>query len=145
MAQEGADPREEETPEVPVNPVSRPGDLWCLGPHRVLCGDATDEAAVAHLLDGIVPHLMVTDPPYGVNYDPSWRNASGASQTSRTGTVMNDDRADWRQAWTLFPGDVTYVWHGALHAAVVAESLKPFDDDPGNINSREEGSCDTDH
>ena len=47
----------------------------------------------------------------------------GASQTRRTGTVMNDDRADWRQAWALFPGEVAYVWHGALHATIVADSL----------------------
>jgi DNA modification methylase len=41
-----------------------------------------------------------------------------------TGKVLNDDRADWREAWALFPGDVAYVWHGALHAATVAESLE---------------------
>jgi DNA modification methylase len=66
---------------------------------------------------------MVTDPPYGVEYDPAWRNRAGLSTTQRTGKVANDDRADWRQAWALFPGDVAYVWHGALHAATVAESL----------------------
>ena len=37
--------------------------------------------------------------------------------------MLNDDRADWREAWALFPGDVAYVWHGALHAATVANSL----------------------
>ena len=57
------DPREEETPEPPADPVSRPGDLWLLGPHRLLCGSATDPAAVARLLDGVEPHLMTTDPP----------------------------------------------------------------------------------
>ena len=66
---------------------------------------------------------MVTDPPYGVEYDPAWRNRSGASRTDRIGTVLNDDRADWREAWALFPGAVAYVWHGALHAGTVAESL----------------------
>jgi hypothetical protein len=66
---------------------------------------------------------MVTDPPYGVEYDPLWRNEAGAAKTKRTGKVLNDDRADWREAWALFPGDVAYVWHGALHAATVAESL----------------------
>ncbi|GGJ44608.1 DNA-methyltransferase [Neoroseomonas lacus] len=66
---------------------------------------------------------MVTDPPYGVAYDPEWRNMAGVSTTRRTGKVENDDRADWREAWALFPGDVAYVWHGALHATTVAESL----------------------
>ncbi len=123
LALDKADPREEETPEPPAQPVSRPGDLWCLGPHRLLCGDATSEADVARLLGDVRPHLMVTDPPYGVDYDPDWRNRAGASETKRTGKVMNDDRADWRDAWALFPGDVAYVWHGALHATTVAESL----------------------
>jgi DNA modification methylase len=117
------DPREEEVPLVPLVPVSRPGDLWQLGPHRLLCGDATSAADVTRLLAGIVPHLMVTDPPYGVNYDPAWRNAVGLSETKRVGKVANDDRADWRAAWALFPGEVAYVWHGALHAGEVADSL----------------------
>ncbi|QQA41508.1 site-specific DNA-methyltransferase [Pelagovum pacificum] len=119
QAQDG----EEVTPDPPTNPVSRIGDLWLLGQHRLLCGDATSKADVDRLLDGVTPHLMVTDPPYGVNYDPAWRNETGASKTRRTGKVANDDRADWREAWALFPGDVAYVWHGALHATTVANSL----------------------
>jgi DNA modification methylase len=117
------DPREEATPEPPAVPVSRPGELWLLGNHRLLCGSSTEPADVARLLGGVRPHLMVTDPPFGVNYDPAWRNRAGASTTRRTGTVLNDDRADWREAWALFPGEVAYVWHGALNATTVAESL----------------------
>jgi DNA modification methylase len=66
---------------------------------------------------------MVTDPPYGVRYDPAWRNRAGLGASKRVGTVENDHRADWREAWALFPGEVAYVWHGALHAPTVAESL----------------------
>jgi DNA modification methylase len=111
-------------PEPPANPVSRPGDVWCLGGrHRLVCGDSTDAQTVKRALNGVRPHLMVTDPPYGVEYDPAWRNRAGISATRRTGTVENDHRADWREAWALFPGDVAYVWHGALHAPTVAESL----------------------
>ena len=122
-ALDGIEGTEERTPEPPVDPVSRPGDLWVLGDHRLLCGDSTRADDVERLLDGALPHLMVTDPPYGVDYDPAWRNGAGASQTKRTGKVLNDDRADWRETWALFPGDVAYVWHGALHATTVAESL----------------------
>jgi DNA modification methylase len=118
---------EDEVPETPVDPVSRPGDLWLLGPHRLLCGDSTVATDVARVLNGVTPLLMVSDPPYGVEYDPSWRNKAGAASTRRTGKVLNDDRADWREAWALFPGDVAYVWHGALHAATVAESLEAAD------------------
>jgi DNA modification methylase len=55
-------------------PRSKVGDLWVLGDHRLLCGDATDPAAVARLLDGAEPKLLATDPPYGVSYDASWRD-----------------------------------------------------------------------
>ena len=84
-----------------------------------------DEAAadVARLLNDAKPHLMATDPPYGVNYDPAWRNRAGVSATERTGMVANDHRADWREAWALFPGEVAYIWHSAVHAHTVMESV----------------------
>ena len=109
--------------EPPADPVTKPGDLWVLGEHRLLCGDATVATDVERLLAGARPHLLVSDPPYGVEYDPTWRNEAGVSATKRTGKVANDDRADWREAWALFPGDVAYVWHAAIHATTVAESL----------------------
>ncbi len=111
-------------PEPPAQPVTRPGDLWRLGRHRLLCGDATSAADVQRLLAGAKPHLLVSDPPYGVDYDPTWRNEAGVSATARIGRVPNDHRADWREAWTLFPGDVAYVWHAGRNARVVAESLE---------------------
>jgi DNA modification methylase len=113
----------DEIPPAPAQPVSRPGDVWLLGNHRLLCGDSTKADDVAKALNGVKPHLLVTDPPYGVSYDPTWRERFGDSDMAR-GKVMNDDRADWREAWALFPGDVAYVWHGALHAGIVAESLE---------------------
>lgn len=121
---DGATEGENDIPEPPAQPVTRPGDLWLLGAHRLFCGDATSAADVGRLLSGTVPHLMVTDPPYGVEYDPAWRNEAGVSATARTGRVSNDDRADWREAWALFPGDVAYVWHAGVHARTVAESLE---------------------
>ncbi len=92
--------------------------------HRIICGDSTDAETVAALLDGEAPNLMVTDPPYGVNYDPSWRARAGVNRNqNKLGKVENDDRADWREAWELFPGRIAYVWHGGLHAGTVFESL----------------------
>lgn len=114
-------------PELPEVPVSAAGDIWLLGMHRIGCGSSTDPAMVAAVLAGVKPHLMVTDPPYGVEYDPKWRLEAGitkAHQKRAEGVVMNDDRSDWREAWALFPGAVAYVWHGGLHAANVAESLE---------------------
>jgi DNA modification methylase len=101
------------------------------GGHRLLCGDATKDSHVSLALAGVRPHLMVTDPPYGVAYDANWRNDAvqagvgrGAPGGQAVGKVSNDDRSDWRDAWTLFPGDVAYVWHAAVHAVAVAESLQ---------------------
>ncbi len=109
--------------EVPENPASRLGDLWLLGDHRLLCGDSTDAACMDRLLAGERPRLMVTDPPYGVSYDPAWRNEAGVSSTTRTGKVQNDDRVDWTAVWRLFPGAVCYVWHAGRHCGEVAANL----------------------
>jgi len=112
-------------PEKPADPISKPGDLWLLGKHRLLCGDSTSATDVARLLDGAVPTLMVTDPPYGVEYDPEWRMDAGLTgNTARMGKVMNDDRADWTEAWKLFPGDVAYVYHAGVFASTVQQSLE---------------------
>src|SRR6202790_2025725 len=56
-------------PPLPENPVSRSGDLWLCGKHRVLCGDATCADDVARLLGDHMPFLIVTDPPYGIELD----------------------------------------------------------------------------
>lgn len=108
--------------------VTQPGDVWLLGKHRLMCGDSTNTDNVQRLLDGGLPHLMVTDPPYGVEYDADWRNksirANGTSIAGRAvGKVMNDHIADWREAWALFPGEVAYVWHAGVFSPTVAESL----------------------
>jgi DNA modification methylase len=118
-------------PEAPEHPVSVPGDVWLLGRHRLACGDCTDALVVEKALAGVKPHLMVTDPPYGVEYDPKWRVERGVSKsTKKLGAVLNDDRADWREAWALFPGDVFYVWSapGPLQC-VVHDSLIAADMD----------------
>jgi len=114
---------EDEVPALEGKAVTTAGDIWCLGPHRVACGDSTDSVIVEALLAEAKPQLMVTDPPYGVDYDPAWRHRAGINNSSRVGRVRNDGRANWAEAWALFPGNIAYVWHGALHAATVAESL----------------------
>lgn len=126
-----ADP--EAAPSAPENAVSRRCDLWRLGRHQLMCGDATNADDVRRLLGDAVPLLMVTDPPYGVNYKADWRRtkrkANGVLISSggagrAVGEVANDDRADWRDAWALFPGDVAYVWHADRGSRQVVESLE---------------------
>lgn len=115
----------DDIPEAPAEPVTVLGDVWLLGKHRIVCGDSTDADCVAACLNGVVPHLMVTDPPYGVEYDPSWRKTAGVNKSDgKMGKVLNDDRADWREAWALFPGDVAYVWHASLFTREVLDSLE---------------------
>ena len=125
----------DEAPKAPGEPVTRFGDVWLLESHRLVCGDSTTVESVDKALNGVKPHLMVTDPPYGVDYDPDWRNraimikgeARGAHGTRATGLVKNDKRSDWGEAWALFPGEVCYVWHADLHARTVVESLEACD------------------
>ena len=99
------------------------GDLFELGAHRLLCGDATCAADVARVLQDDSPTILITDPPYGVNYDPMWRVRAGQEGRHAVGLVANDDRVDWREAFAHFPGHVAYVWHAGLHAGSVAEAL----------------------
>ncbi len=118
----------DDIPPVPAVPVSVLGDVWQLGRHRIACGSSTDADTVAVVLAGVKPHLMVTDPPYGVEYDASWREKvkrpnGKACGAMATGKVLNDDRADWREAWALFPGDVAYVWQGDKQLADMALQL----------------------
>lgn len=94
-----------------------PGDLWVMGRHRLLCGDSTSADDMARLLDGAKPELCITDPPYGVEYEPEWRLKLQKDPTKtggqRLGKVTNDDRADWGEVWGLIECDVIYHWCAA--------------------------------
>lgn len=105
------------------------GDVWQVGKHRIMCGDSTCAEDVDKLLNNSKPELMITDPPYGVEYDASWRDdAAHAGLLSvaqrRTGAVPHDNRVDWQAAIDLFPGDIIYCWHADLHASAVANYLE---------------------
>jgi hypothetical protein len=101
------------TPPLPENAVSRTGDLWVLGAHRIVCGDATSAEVVARLLGDRKPRLMVTDPPNGIELDSEWRDRAGLNghgpaepsyMKKRTKghsetTISGDTRADWSEAF----------------------------------------------
>jgi DNA modification methylase len=125
-------------PPVPENPVSRPGDLWLCGKHRVLSGDSTSAEAVARLLSDRKPLLMVTDPPYGIELDSEWRdraglNGCGPAESSymkhRTEghtetTISGDTRADWSEAFELVPSiQIAYCWHASIFTREVLNGL----------------------
>jgi DNA modification methylase len=127
-------------PDLPVNPVTIPGELWLCGPHhRILCGDATSPEAVSRLLGGRQPLLMSTDPPYGISLDSEWRdraglNGCGPAEASylkqrtegHTNTsISSDTRADWSEAFALVPGlQVAYVWHASVFTREVLDGLQ---------------------
>jgi DNA modification methylase len=129
---------EDAVPPLPDHPVSRAGDLWLCGSHRVLCGDATDPEMVARLLGKRAPFLMVTDPPYGIELDSEWRdkaglNKHGGSQRGyvkkrtvghKVTSISGDTRADWSDAFALVPSlEVGYVWHASKSTREVLDGL----------------------
>jgi DNA modification methylase len=125
-----AKPRDPDAPTdalslLPENPTSVPGEVYKLGSHRLMCGDSTNPEHLAKLLDGHRLDLVVTDPPYGVEYDATWRGEMGHAQmgANRTGKVAADDRADWTEVWVLWRAPVFYVWHASWFVDVVKASL----------------------
>ena len=116
----------EDVPEPPAEAVTRPGDLWLLGGHRLVCGDAADPAAYARLLEGRPADLLLTDPPYGVSY---------VGGTPDAMTLANDDLApaDYdpflattlaAAAACLDPGAAFYVWHADVHGGLVRRAAE---------------------
>jgi DNA modification methylase len=130
----------DDAPELPAEPCTQLGDVWLLGRHRLACGDCTTQEAVDAALAGVKPHLMVTDPPYGVSYDPAWRDVAakyspsmGNRKDTATGRVQNDNRSDWSDAWALFHGEIAYVWHGERQLVGIAEQLNAAGFDTRNL------------
>ena len=117
--------------------TAQPGDLWLLGEHRVLCGDATSLVAVERLLAGRKPTLLVTDPPYGIELDSEWRdraglNGCGSAEPSylkrtdghRNTSISSDTRADWSEAFALVPSlEAAYVFHASKFTREVLDGL----------------------
>ena len=109
------------------------GDIIEIGRHRLMCGDSTSESDVNALLVGNKPQLMVTDPPYGVEYNAEWRKESGLTKGGSFGKVINDDNADWTKAWVLSPSDVCYVYHAGIKTVEVYNSLLKAGYEPINL------------
>lgn len=86
-------------PPPSITPVTNVGDLWRLGNHRLLCGDATEAAHVKKAVGLLKPTLMVTAPPY-------------------------DASQNWEAAYKLFTGDVAYVWHAGTAGSATETSLR---------------------
>ena len=114
---------EDEVPEAPADPITQPGDLWLLGKHRLLCGDSTKAEDVERLMDGATANLMVTDPPYGVDY------AGGQVNATKRERLQNDDDTEvfdkaLALAVTAVPTGSWYVWHAGKCAEPVYAAIR---------------------
>ena len=138
LADPDADDRANLVPPVPANPAAQPGDLWVMGNHRLMCGDCTQADVVAKVLGTAKPHLMATDPPYGISLDSEWRDRAGLNgcgpaepsylkhrTAGHTNTsISSDTRADWSEAFSLLPSlQVVYVWHASIYTREVLDGL----------------------
>jgi hypothetical protein len=103
----------EEVPSVPATPRSKPGDLWMLGEHRLLCGDATKEQDMARLMGGQQADVMWTDPPYGVDYVGKTPRALRITGDAPSGLNELLAGAFGQAGAVLRPGARFYVAHPA--------------------------------
>jgi DNA modification methylase len=110
---------EDEVPEAPVEPITKLGDVWILGNHRLMCGDSTSIDAVDKLMDGQKADLLHTDPPYNVDYSNQDRPKAGKKDLGRikNDTMFSDDFYKFIYDMAvcaysvLKDGSSAYVWH----------------------------------
>jgi 16S rRNA G966 N2-methylase RsmD len=73
----------DDVPEIPEDPITKPGDLWILGNHRLLCGDSTDVLAVERLMDGQKADMVFTDPPYGMKLQANYHRSEWGDRPNK--------------------------------------------------------------
>ncbi len=122
----GTEPEDPPTPGLQRKPITKAGDLWILGGHRLLCGDATKPAALEHLMAGQRAAMVFTDPPYGVSYVAR----SGEFDMIRGDDLRRGQLADLlRKAFAAALQHTTedagwYVWHASATREDYATALR---------------------
>jgi DNA modification methylase len=99
----------DDVPEAPEDPITKPGDLWILGSHRLLCGDSTNPQHVERLMDGKKADMVFTDPPYGMNLDTDYSKMGTSTKSYKP--VHDDDKPfDAGAMMRLLSSPVWYIW-----------------------------------
>jgi site-specific DNA-methyltransferase (adenine-specific) len=103
----------DEVPEPPAEPITKPGDLWILGNHRLLCGDSTDPLAMAKLTEDKPADLWLTDPPYNVSYEGKTKDALTIKNDSMSNDAFRQFLVDVYTTANCYlrPGASFYIWH----------------------------------
>jgi len=124
-------PSRDDIPEPTETSTAKAGDIWQLGDHHVLCADCTDGAAVARLLSGTTVDLVLTDPPYGVGYDPGARPGARTRSRKMAGDFLSDEdyrallETSFRIAFEAASrGAPAYIFHGATQAEAVLAAFR---------------------
>ena len=107
----------DEVPEAPADPITKVGDLWTLGDHRLLCGDSTSEVDTATLMGGMLGHLVFTDPPYGVAYDGGTKARTKLVGDETTSLYLP---ACERAAVCSDAKAALYLWHAGVKGIAAA-------------------------
>ena len=130
---------EDEIPEAPEEPKSKPGDIYRLGSHRLMCGDSTNQEDVDKLMDGELADLVVTDPPYNVDLGEINKTKvkmaperyKGANVDNIKNDKMNNQefvnfltRAFENANKNLKPGGAFYIWHSSTENFSFQEAMK---------------------
>lgn len=122
ILQEEAREAEEDDYEVnpPEEPKAKPGDIYQLGRHRLMCGDSTDAESVYQLCQDGQVDMLLTDPPYGVDYTGKTRDAMKIQNDATSDETLRDMLADAFSAANnlMKPGAVFYIWHADSKALV---------------------------
>jgi DNA modification methylase len=102
--------------------IAKRGDLWICGKHKIVCGDSREKSVVERFgIDSF--QLCVTDPPFGISYQPEWRKKFDGSDNRKSGIVLNDDKAVFEDTFRNINSDVVYCFHASTKTYDVLHSF----------------------
>lgn len=122
---------EDEAPDVDEvsEPITKIGDIWQLGRHRLMCGDSTDKATVELLMDGKKADMVFTDPPYGVSYTGGLQFKDGYVEKNNREMIKNDDIDIYEDVFKIlsqFANGACYIWFAGTKAASLYSAAEKY-------------------